>query len=500
MNLATLCHDEATSTWSAVFNGETLVKSVGGESSRQYVIDSILKGRRAKVIKAGVTGFSNLSADLAPPAEFVSGTPWVPPKPKLKANNRLKVEERYELLDECVRITIGDNNIRSLIITGAGSVGKTFHTKEVIKGAGLLSTEEALAKAHTLSPAEQAVADRILVRMEECKKQAIAYYAEHGLPKAKKKAPGDLGELLDGGDDDEEDDEDEQEKLELNIGNVDFTYLHTSRDIKDRACGGQYIYPAHNYRFNIKLAVQNPDEYYNQVVPHEMAHHIQYLLFPKTMRKLEGHGKEWRKIMTDVFKIPADRFHTMDTTDVRLAPDLAGDYHYVKGYSSAKGLYRMLFENKHKIIVLDDCDAAWKNEVSANLLKSALDSDEDRWITWQVEQSANDDLPRRFLFEGKVIFISNVASEDFPQPLITRALRCDVELTIEERFERMMQILPSPKFAPGVPMEIRQMAYDFLWEHREDAAEISSRSLLNVIQVANSGSKLWQRIALSNIA
>jgi len=99
-----------------------------------------------------------------------------------------------------------------------------------------------------------------------------------------------------------------------------------------------------------------------------------------------------------------------------------------------------------------------------------------------------------------VIFISNVASEDFPQPLISRSLRCDVELTIEETFERMRQILPSPKFAPGTSMEVKQMAYDFLYENREMAAEISTRSLLNVIQVANSGSKLWQRIALSNIA
>jgi hypothetical protein len=48
-------------------------------------------------------------------------------------------------------------------------------------------------------------------------------------------------------------------------------------------------------------------------------------------------------------------------------------------------------------------------------------------------------------------------------------------------------------------MEVKMMAYNFLYENKEIAAEISSRSLLNVIQVANSGSKLWKRIALSNI-
>jgi len=495
MNLATLCHDELTSTWSAEYDGQVLVKSVGGESSKQYVISRILEGKCAKAIKANVTGFSNYGFDLAPnPLAETIGKAWVQPAAKIKPNNKLTVEERFELLDEEVRITCTTPNIRALIITGAGSVGKTFHTKEVIKGLGLLSTEEAEKLAHTLTPEEQIVADKILARMQECKAQAIKYYKENGLPKDKDSKAGRDEE-------ESEDDEDETvDELELVFGKVDFTKLHTSREVKDRACGGRFHPGTNNYDYNIKLAVENPEEYYEQIVPHEVAHHIQYLLFPKSMRKLAGHGKEWKGIMKNVFQIPPDRYHQMDTSDVREAPDLAGDYHYVKGYSSAKGLFRMLFENKKKIVVLDDCDAAWKNEVGANLLKAALDSDEDRWITWNVEGSANDDLPRRFLFEGKVIFISNVASEDFPQPLISRSLRCDVELTIEERFERMRQILPSPKFAPGIPMEIRQMAFDFLWEHREDAAEISSRSLLNVIQVAASGSKLWKRIALSNIA
>lgn len=483
MNLATLCFNAETSTWSAEYEGTTLVASVGGESSKKYVISRILEGKCSKALKLNVTGFSNFGTSLAP-SPFGETKPYAP---KVKPNNQLSVEERFELLDECVNITLTAPNIRSLIITGEGSVGKTYHTKEVIKAHGLVSTEEALKNAHSLTPEEQEVADHLLQRMQECRKQAIEYYKEHGLPSKKGEA--------------EEDEEDvDVEELELVFGEVNFTRLHTSSDVKERACGGKFYPGKNDYAFNIKLAVQNPEEYYNQVVPHEVAHHIQYLLFPKSMHKLQGHGKEWQRIMRDVFELSPDRYHSMDISDVKLAPDLAGDYHYVKGYSSAKGLYRTLFENKKKIIVFDDCDAAWKNEVSANLLKAALDSDEDRWVTWNVESFANDDLPRRFLFEGKVIFISNVKSEDFPQPLVSRALRCDVELTIEERFERMRQLLPSPKFAPGVSLEVKQLAYDFLWENREVAAEISTRSLLNIIQVADSGSKLWKRIALSNIA
>lgn len=490
-NLATLCHDEETNTWSAVYEGKVLVSSVGGESSKNYVISRILEKKTSKALKLNVTGFINLPTEFAPaPPGTIFDPTTSTYTPRIKPNNLLPVQDRYDLLDECVDIIIRDIGIRSLIITGEGSLGKTFHTKQKIKEHGLLSTEEAHKIAYTLSPEEQELADQLLARMKECKKIAEDYYKEN--PPIKKGKP-----KAEDADDEEDDDADE---VELIFGDVDFVGLHTSMDINDRTCGGRFFCGSNKYQFNIKLAMQNPQEYLDIVVPHEVAHHVQYLLFPKSMKKEAGHGKEWKVIMTTVFGIPAERYHQMDTTDVRNAPELEGDYHYIKGYSSAKGLFRTLYENRSKLIIFDDCDAAWQNPVGANLLKAALDSDEDRWITWSVEGSENSGLPKRFLFEGRVIFISNVKSEDFPQPLITRSLRADVELTTEECFERMLQILPSEKFAPGVAMEVKQMAYDFLYKNREMAAEISSRSLLNVIQVANSGSKLWERIALANIA
>lgn len=488
-NLATLCHDENTSTWFAEYEGTILVKSIGGESSKNYVVSRIIEGKCSKALKLNVTGFMNVPTSFAPSPGFVGGNTKAF-TPRVKPNNLLPVQERYDLLDECVDIIIRNIGIRSLIITGEGSLGKTFHTKQKIKEHGLLSTEEAQKIAYELNPEEQELADKLLARMKECKKIAEAYYKEN--PPIKK------GSKVDP--DDEVEEEEEEDEFIMRIGDVDFVGLHTSLDINNRTCGGKFFTGLNKYQFNIKLAMQNQQEYLDIVVPHEMAHHVQSILFPKSLSVKDGHGKDWCRIMTVVFGIPAERYHKMDTSDVRAAPELQGDYHYIKGYSSAKGLFRTLFENRSKLIIFDDCDAAWQNPIGANLLKAALDSDEDRWITWSVEGNDNSGLPKRFLFEGRVIFISNVKSEDFPQPLITRSLRADVELTIDECFERMLQILPSEKFAPGVDMNIKQMAYEFLYENREMAAEISSRSLLNVIQVANSGSKLWKRIALANIA
>ena len=84
----------------------------------------------------------------------------------------------------------------------------------------------------------------------------------------------------------------------------------------------------------------------------------------------------------------------------------------VKGFSTAKGLYRTLFENRNRVIIFDDCDSVLKDPVAANLLKAALDSYDKRIITWNAEGLGDDaDLPRSFLFNGGVVFISNMPIE-----------------------------------------------------------------------------------------
>jgi hypothetical protein len=62
-----------------------------------------------------------------------------------------------------------------------------------------------------------------------------------------------------------------------------------------------------------------------------------------------------------------------------------GDYVMVKGFSTPKGLYRVLYENRTKLIVFDDVDSVWENPTTLNLLKSALDSYDVRRISWLSE-------------------------------------------------------------------------------------------------------------------
>ena len=55
-------------------------------------------------------------------------------------------------------------------------------------------------------------------------------------------------------------------------------------------------------------------------------------------------------------------------------------FRVIKGFSTAKGLFRSLQEGNGMTLVFDDCDSVLKDPVALNLLKGALDSYSDRWI------------------------------------------------------------------------------------------------------------------------
>jgi hypothetical protein len=126
------------------------------------------------------------------------------------------------------------------------------------------------------------------------------------------------------------------------------------------------------------------------------------------------------------------------------------DYEIVKGFSRATGIYKILYKyrNEGQVIVFDDCDSVFGDEVGLNLLKSALDTTERRIIQWRAEIKMEDEngdtLPQMFEFKGSVIFISNmdfdglIASGNRLAPhleaIIDRSFYIDLELKTRRDF------------------------------------------------------------------
>jgi len=169
-------------------------------------------------------------------------------------------------------------------------------------------------------------------------------------------------------------------------------------------------------------------------------------------------------------------------------------YTVVKGYSTAKGLYRTLFENQDGVVVFDDCDSVLRDPVSLSLLKTALDSYSRRVITWRADFK-DDELPNSFLFRGRVVFISNMSSAQLDQAIITRSLCVDLSMTTEQKVERMRHLLTSADFMPEYQLIHKRDAMDLIAGLQDRVKELSLRTLIQCTKIRKASSRDWAELA-----
>lgn len=170
----------------------------------------------------------------------------------------------------------------------------------------------------------------------------------------------------------------------------------------------------------------------------------------------------------------------------------SGDYLVIKGFSTAKALFRTLQTANGKLIIFDDCDSVLKDLMSQNLLKSALDSFGTRKITWNAE--SNDDLERSFEYTGKIIFISNLPYNKIPQALVSRSYTIDLSMTTADKLERMEHILPD--LVPHqLDMPEKEDALAFIKEHAESINDLNFRTLIKIAKIRKGAKGDWMKMA-----
>lgn len=61
---------------------------------------------------------------------------------------------------------------------------------------------------------------------------------------------------------------------------------------------------------NVQLLLENTEDFFKRTIPHEVAHIIQYMVYPYAK---QGHGPEWREIM-DFLGVDSTRCHSYDVS------------------------------------------------------------------------------------------------------------------------------------------------------------------------------------------
>jgi len=169
-------------------------------------------------------------------------------------------------------------------------------------------------------------------------------------------------------------------------------------------------------------------------------------------------------------------------------------FNVIKGYSTPKGLYRTLYENRDGVVVFDDCDSVLKDPVSVNLLKAALDSYDRRIISWRAD-FRDEELPNSFEFKGRVVFISNMDSGKLDQAIVTRSLAVDLSMTSKQKVERMQHLCKSKEFMSEYAQNLKDDAMALIESLQDEVKELSLRTLIQVTKIRKSAGANWKELA-----
>ena len=197
---------------------------------------------------------------------------------------------------------------------------------------------------------------------------------------------------------------------------------------------------------------------------------------------------------------------------------LAGNrirYEIVKGAVTALGLYAQLynFSDKSNVLVFDDCDSVFADDLSLNILKAALDSGKRRLICWNSDSRLlrEEGIPNSFDFKGSAIFItnlkfSNVRSKKLQDHLEALESRCHfLDLTIDSQRDKMLRIKQVHRDTDGglfkdynFDKKQSEEIFSFMEEKKENLREISMRMALKIADLTKV-SKNWKSLAENTV-
>jgi len=201
-----------------------------------------------------------------------------------------------------------------------------------------------------------------------------------------------------------------------------------------------------------------------------------------------------------------DRYNTVMT--------LGGgkSFEVIKGAMSPIGLYCKLFNmaDKGKVVVFDDCDSIFQDELSLNILKAALDSKKQRYIHWNTDsfKLRNEGVPDKFKFEASAIFITNLKFDKVKgklrEHLEALESRCHyMDLTIDTDRDKMLRIrqvvndgmLNEYQLSEDIVEEI----IDFCDINKKRLRELSLRTVLKVADLAKAFPTKWEAMAENTV-
>lgn len=188
---------------------------------------------------------------------------------------------------------------------------------------------------------------------------------------------------------------------------------------------------------------------------------------------------------------------------------------YIKGYVRPLALYKLLYETRHpnSVLVFDDSDSVFYDDVSMNLLKGACDSTERRvlhWLSKSIEKEEDEEgesIPEKFEFQGSIIFITNYDFDSMIesgnklaphfQALVSRSHYLDLAMkTKMDYIVRIRQVVRGGMLRDrGFSAAEQTMILEFIENNMERLRELSLRMVVKISGLYKMDKSNWQKLA-----
>ena len=185
-------------------------------------------------------------------------------------------------------------------------------------------------------------------------------------------------------------------------------------------------------------------------------------------------------------------------------------YEVIKGAMTPIGLYCTLYKHsdRNNVLVFDDCDSVFQDDVSLNILKAALESGKKRRIYWNSDSAMlrREGVPDMFDFKGACIFITNLQFQnlkskklqDHLEALQSRCHFLDLTLnTMRDRFLRIKQIYKKGELFQDYDFTQEQgdQVIEFMEQNQGRLREMSLRMALKIADLTKVSADNWKALA-----
>jgi hypothetical protein len=193
-------------------------------------------------------------------------------------------------------------------------------------------------------------------------------------------------------------------------------------------------------------------------------------------------------------------------------------FEIIKGAMTPIGLYCTLFKysDPKNVLVFDDCDSVFQDDLALNILKAALDSGKRRRICWNSDSAMlrREGVPDQFEFRGSAIFITNLKFENLKSKKLQDHLealqsRCHfLDLTVDSERDKMLRIKQVHRDSTDTGGLFKDYDFsedqanevlNFMWDQKSKLRELSLRMALKIGDLVKVSPTNWRMLAENTV-